>query len=119
MSGDESLCSRGGRRGGFSRQLNVLESLTPESWSRDDLQAELNRAIGCIDDAADEYQSALHLINGANTPTEAPQRSQAPQSNQSAVPDRDFKFWLRAGFAFTLPAMGLYLVATLIGRLLS
>ena len=103
----------------FSRQLNVLESLTPETWSRGDLQGELNRAIGCIDDAADEYQSALHLINGYSASPDTPQYPGVAQPPQTAVPDRDFKFWLRAGFAFTLPAMGLYLIATLVGRLLS
>lgn len=101
----------------FSRQLNVLESLAPESWSRGDLQGELNRAIGCIEDAADEYQRAAHLIRGTSQEAETNPQPHAPQGSQTAVPDRNFMFWLRAGFAFTLPAMGLYLVATLVARL--
>jgi hypothetical protein len=92
---------------GFSRHLAVLDTLAPEHWSKDDLRAELIRALGCIEDASEEYERAVARL-GAAGGSAAGERAGGVRAGAWPVGGwwREFVTWMTRGFAFTLPAMG-------------
>ena len=105
----------------FTRQLSVIEALHPENWSRAELRDELNRALGCIEDAEDEYARCMERVRPAGGDAEAAGIEDGPSSMVSAPStaaqasaDRGFVYWLKCGFAFTLPLMGFALVLTVV-----
>lgn len=100
--------------------LASINALRPEMWSRADRKAELARALSYIEAAEDEIDNVLPLINdfgkkgGLLFKTKAsPVRPSAPGQSSS---QGDFVYWLKSGFAFSLPFVGFAVIA-LIGFL--
>jgi DNA repair exonuclease SbcCD ATPase subunit len=98
--------------------LANINSLRPEMWSRADRKAELARAISYIEAAEDEIDNALPMINGF---TRKPglfkgKTAVRPASPMHSVSQGDFTYWLKSGFAFSLPFVGFGVIA-LIGFL--
>lgn len=115
-------------RDAFARHLKNLEQINPETWAREETRSELTRALAAIQDARDEYTTEMARIGaiidvGAEEPQLAPlpvevcgEKLKVPaESRTSAAPApgsaaalapvevRDFMYWLKSGFAFTLP----------------
>ena len=115
-------------RDAFARHLKNLEQINPETWAREETRSELTRALAAIQDARDEYTTEMARIGaiidvGAEEPPLAPlpvevrgENSKVPAESRSSdapAPDsaaalapvevRDFMYWLKSGFAFTLP----------------
>ncbi len=98
--------------------LANINGLRPEMWSRADRKAELARSISYIEAAEDEIDDILPMINGftkkpglfKNKPV-----ARGAVSLPSAV-QGDFTYWLKSGFAFSLPFVGFGVIA-LIGFL--
>lgn len=88
----------------YQRHLEVLQSVRPESWQRANLDAELERAIGAIEDSEDVYgktsRRLANVIPGEAAAMEAEARPAFPT---------DFKSWMFFGFAFTLPLALIFL----------
>lgn len=94
----------------FSQHLHAIDSINPKHWEGLDLGKELTKAISAIDDARAEYQKAMPRVSECTAAEPA-----GPGEDQSGFQldlqggdsGRDFLFWLKAGFAFTLPLLAL------------
>ena len=102
--------------GAFSQHLDVLEAINPKSWEGLDLHKELTKALSAVDDARAEYTRSLPKIGKGQDSVE-PAAVEAGLSGEfGAMETKDFSYWLKAGFAFTLPlfAVGILLVIVLV-----
>ena len=110
----------------FDHHLETLEAIRPDEWSRDDMGNELSHALAAIQEARNEYTSEMARI-GALVDMAAPEAVAAPlpvevaveidemataaaasaEPSVAAAPAelRDFMYWLKSGFAFTLPLL--------------
>lgn len=99
--------------------LSNINGLRPEMWSRADRKAELARALSYIEAAEDEIDNVLPMINdpgkkgGIFKVLTSPARTSSPGNPSSRG---DFMYWVKSGFAFSLPFVG-FAVVGLIGFL--
>jgi hypothetical protein len=88
----------------FNVHMDTLEAINPKSWEGLDMNRELTKALSAIDDARGEYANNLPKIapesDGGGDPVAA---GMGYQFDYAAEQPRDFMYWLKAGFAFTLP----------------
>ena len=116
----------------FHQHLDVVESLNPEQWNPQELQHDLTRALGIIEDAREEYVKAVarvQMLTGSVAPAmpAAAAASSANHAREAAanrvaglpveMSRRAFRMWAFCGAAFTLPlaVIGvLYLLVRLI-----
>jgi len=101
----------------FGQHLDILEAINPKHWEGLDINKELNKALSAVDDSRAEYARSRAVINA-----EVPKEVLAPVEPGSAyhdtfgqAPQQDFVYWLKSGFAFTLPllAFGIILLVAL------
>lgn len=95
-------------REAFELHLNALKDIHPESWSRNGLDDELDRAIGAVDDAEDEYSKAsrrLALVVKGHEEEVSASFGGLPQ---------DFYALMRLGLAFSLPLIVAALLVALV-----
>ena len=99
----------------FGLHLQYFESLDLKGVEGPDLSKELTRALSALDDAKAEYSRTIPRIAAPESDgTElAGELGHAPYPSETA--GRDFNYWLRAGFAFTLPlfVLGVLLLVAL------
>ena len=97
----------------FSQHLQYLESINPKMWEGLDLNKEMNKALSAVDDARAEYNKALPKIS-PESDTDRGDAAAASAGLQidygTEVEVKDFSYWLKAGFAFTLPLLALGIV---------
>jgi chromosome segregation ATPase len=93
----------------FASHLDALESINPKAWEGLDINKELTKSLSIVDDARAEYSSALPKISSTKEPEghDAVAASVGYQSDHAMAEEKDFIYWLKAGFAFTLPLFGL------------
>jgi hypothetical protein len=105
-------------RESFAAHADNLEAINPKSWDGLDVNKELTKALSAVDDARAEYQKGIPKITPyADTDAADPVAATAGlRYEDSALDHRDFIYWLKAGFAFTLPmfAIGVILIVVLI-----
>jgi tetratricopeptide (TPR) repeat protein len=108
----------------FERHLEAIEDINPEEWSRSELRNQLSRSLGVIEDARADYQKSLTRIDKLQSDIAAPSevtKAEAEATNiiaaavgstsirtvsagaKEMLTTRDFGYWFRSGFAFTLP----------------
>jgi hypothetical protein len=89
----------------FHQHLEVLEGVNPKGWDGLDINKELNKALSAVDDARAEYGRSLPKISPeSNTDSGDPAAASAGyQLDLGQDGGKDFIYWLKAGFAFTLP----------------
>lgn len=93
----------------FSSHVSLLESINPKSWDGLDINKELNKALSAVDDSRAEYAKSLPKIS-PDTSSEGGDPVAATagfQLEYGGAEQKDFSYWLKAGFAFTLPVLGL------------
>lgn len=83
----------------FSQHLHVLESINPKAWENADLTRELSKALSAVDDARAEYSKSLPKIQ----PDASAESLMGDEGTFAAGAEHDFVYWLKTGFAFTLP----------------
>ncbi|MGV3533669.1 MAG: hypothetical protein ACO1QR_14975 [Chthoniobacteraceae bacterium] len=97
----------------FTGHLQYLESINPKTWEGLDINKELNRALSAVDDARSEYNKSLPKIS-PETDTDSGMdpvaASAGYQMDYSGGQEKNFNYWLKAGFAFTLPLFGIGLI---------
>jgi len=116
----------------FHQHLDVVDSLNPEQWNPKELQHDLTRALGIIEDAREEYQKSMArvqmLTNAPHagvsvTPTVAVSGQSGEISSGRSpgfsieISRSAFRAWAFCGAAFTLPLIVtalLYLLVRLI-----
>ncbi len=88
----------------FTNYLHELEAINPKEWSPADLQKELSRAVGTVEDARSVFVKAQ-----AQVASEDEVAGPSPYDGEFAGSGHGFGYWLMAGLAFTLPltAIGL------------
>ncbi len=88
----------------FTSYLHELEAINPKDWSPADLQKELSRALGTVEDARSVFVKAQ-----AQVASEDEAAGPSPYDGEFAGAGQGFGYWLMAGLAFTLPltAIGL------------
>ena len=102
----------------FIQHLDVLEAINPKSWDGPEMHKELTKALSAVDDARAEYSRSLPKISADQdgTGADAGAACSGYQMDLGAAEAKDFTYWLKAGFAFTLPlfAIGVILVIVLV-----
>jgi DNA repair exonuclease SbcCD ATPase subunit len=89
-------------RESFLQHLGTLEALDSRNWDKANLAKELPRALGLIDEARADYAKGRSRLN-AEAPVEVIREEGEPDEAASA--EGTFLYWLKAGFAFTLPLL--------------
>ena len=95
----------------FTQHLRQLEAINSRSWSSSELPRELSKAISSVEDARSEYIKAQAKISSE------PAGEANPLSGMDGdymYEDRGFFYWLKSGFAFTLPIQVLAAVGLLV-----
>jgi chromosome segregation ATPase len=86
----------------FVQHLSTLESINPKAWENSDINKELNRALSAVDDARTEYNRSRAVVS-AETNVDVLAEASASAAGMDSGADHDFSYWLKSGFAFTLP----------------
>ncbi len=86
----------------FTQHLRVLEAINIKAWSTTDLPRELSKALSTVEDARAEYVKAQAKIAAEASPEVAAQLP-GSEADYAEYEDRGFGYWLKNGFAFTLP----------------
>lgn len=98
----------------FTAHQQNLESINPKAWEGLDINRELTKALSAVDDARAEYSRTLPKIS-ATTDGEGDRVAESVGYQMDYArhePEKDFAYWLKSGFAFTLPLVlvGLLLI---------
>ncbi len=105
-------------RESFAAHAENLEAINPKGWEALELNKELSKALSAVDDARAEYNRALPKITPESDTDhgDAVAVSAGYQAEYVGEEQKDFLYWLKAGFAFTLPmfAIGVVLIIVLI-----
>ncbi len=91
----------------FTGYLHELEAINPKDWTAAELNKELSKALGVVEDARSVYVKAQAQI-GADEEVSA---GASPFDSEGG--GHGFGYWLMAGFAFTLPLFALGLIGLL------
>ena len=92
--------------------LANINTLRPELWTRADRKAELARALGYIEAAEDEIDAVLPLVEGG-APKSSLFKGKIPSFPRAPESRADFFYWLKSGFAFSLPFVGFAVIAVI------
>lgn len=94
--------------------LAKIRSVRPESWGRADRKTELTRALSQIEAAEDEIDGIQALIEGFGKKGGLfGGKLASPVRISSSSEKGDFAYWLKSGFAFSLPFVGFGALALL------
>lgn len=96
----------------FAEHQQKIDSITPESWTREQLQRELTKSISVLDHAEDEYDEALAYFadtNHANIFGNGKKVSKI--SKVSSSQPSEFMTMFKQGMAFNLPIVILGVIA--------
>jgi len=96
----------------FTQHLRYIDSINPKLWGANELPKELSKAISAVEDARADYAKAQAKI-AVDAPAESAQATNY-DAEYGPVEERDFGYWLKSGFAFTLPLQLISLVALLV-----
>lgn len=94
-------------RDDLSRHYRVLSAIVIEDWNAPGVVEQADHALAIINDARADYErvSARTAFGGlGGTMAAAPAAAPATSTH-------DFRYWLRSGFAFTLPLLALGAIA--------
>lgn len=101
----------------FASHLAALAEIDPSRWTKAEAPAELSRALGLVEIARNDFQQArakLRLCGEDPSPSTrgVPTRDDDDADADPLAPRRPlaggehgFAYWLKAGFAFTLPLL--------------
>jgi len=88
----------------FAEHQQKIDGINPESWTRDQLKKELNKAISILDHAEDEYDEALtYFSNGDHSNIFGNGKKVSKLSGNTFAADSEFVTMLKQGMAFNLP----------------
>jgi DNA repair exonuclease SbcCD ATPase subunit len=98
----------------FTAHQQNLEAINPKAWEGLDINRELTKALSAVDDARAEYSRTLPKISSqTDEGGDRVAESVGFQMDYArGETEKSFGYWLRSGFAFTLPLVlvGLLLV---------
>lgn len=92
----------------FTAHQQNLEAINPKAWEGLDINRELTKALSAVDDARAEYSRTLPKIS-SQTDSDGGDRVAESIGFQMdyarGETEKTFWYWLRSGFAFTLPLL--------------
>ncbi len=97
----------------FTQHLRHLESINARAWSSTELPRELSKAISSVEDARAEYIKAQAKISSEPVSNES-QSMAGMEGDYAMYEERGFNYWLKSGFAFTLPIQVLGAIGLLV-----
>ena len=94
----------------FIQHLRHVDGINPKLWGTAELPMELSKALSLVEDARADYMKAQAKIS-----VEIPETAAAPTASSydpeyGYAEEHGFLYWLKSGFAFTLPLQILGLV---------
>jgi hypothetical protein len=100
----------------FTTHMDAMDAINPRGWEGLDINKELSKALSAVDDARAEYMTNLPKISPESEGDGADPVavSAGYQLDYSHEGPRDFLYWLKAGFAFTLPLIILGIILLLV-----
>jgi chromosome segregation ATPase len=98
----------------FTQHLRQLEAINARSWSSNDLPRELSKAISSVEDARAEYTKAQAKISPEPVISSEMSQPGSLEGDYSMYEERGFFYWLKSGFAFTLPLQVLGAIGLLV-----
>lgn len=96
----------------FNQHLRQLEDINARSWNPQDLPRELSKALSSVEDARAEYIKSQAKLAVDTSSEMSP--SSLMESDYPVEEEHSFIYWLRSGFAFTLPLQVLAVIALLL-----
>jgi DNA repair exonuclease SbcCD ATPase subunit len=96
----------------FTQHLRHIESINARSWAPQELPRELSKAISSVEDARAEYIKAQAKLAVDTSGEISPATS--GEMDYAVEEDRGFTYWLKNGFAFTLPLQAIGVIALLV-----
>jgi chromosome segregation ATPase len=93
----------------FTTYLHELEAINPKEWAPAELNKELSKALGAVEDARSVYVKAQAQVAADEEISSGP----SPFEGDGGT-GHSFGYWLMAGFAFTLPLFALGLLGLLL-----
>jgi len=101
----------------FKLMLDEIEGIREEEWPEGKIASELAKTLAIIGDARIEYNKGLARIEAAMG-HEARATENRPVIFEESTPhysaEHSFLYWLKAGFAFTLPVLILVIIITVV-----
>ena len=98
----------------FTQHLRQLEAINARSWNSNELPRELSKAISSVEDARAEYIKAQAKISSEPVAAGEVNPLGGMDGDYAMYEDRGFFYWLKSGFAFTLPIQVLAAVGLLV-----
>ena len=99
----------------FAEHQQKIDGINPESWTRDQLKKELNKAISVLDHAEEEYDEALaYFANGDHSTIFGNGKKVSKISTKSFGEDSEFFTMFKQGMAFNLPIIILGAIAMIL-----
>lgn len=92
----------------YSDTLVELDRIEESSWTDDNFQMELNKALVLVEDAKSVYRKGMAKIEAASwhkTPEGAPTADGFADIAQQLGVEKGFGYWLKVGLAVSLPLM--------------
>jgi len=96
----------------FNQHLRQLEDINARSWNPQDLPRELSKALSSVEDARAEYIKSQAKLAVDTSSEMSP--SSLMESDYPVEEEHTFIYWLRSGFAFTLPLQVIAVIALLL-----
>jgi chromosome segregation ATPase len=100
----------------FIQHLRQVDSINPKLWGTAELPMELSKALSMVEDARADYVKAQAKI-AVESASEAAPAAASPASFDSEygyAEEHGFLYWLKSGFAFTLPLQILGIIGLVI-----
>ncbi len=95
----------------FQERLEEVQALNEAQWADETMLDELNKALALLENVRSDYNKAMAKIEAVH-PQAAAAATPRPLTFEEvpgtgADPAHGFRYWFRAGLAFTLPLMAL------------
>lgn len=100
---------------GLREALAQVQGIREDTWTQENWNTELTRALTTIENARMEWNAARlkwPLLNGATAPAAEREETQAPPA--AAFPPRGFLAWCKLGLALTWPVVLLGVAALVV-----
>lgn len=99
----------------FAEHQQQIDSINPESWTREQLQKELTKAISVLDHAEDEYDEAIaYFANGSHSGIFGNGKKVSKITAKSLAGQSEFMTMFKQGIAFNLPIVILGAIAMIL-----
>src|SRR5204862_2380708 len=101
---------------GLRERLEKVQAIREESWSRENLNAELTRASTAVENARMEWNAARLKFEVLNGPTAAEEAAAEPTHATlgDALREKSYAEWCKLGLALTWPlalaALGIFVI---------